>query len=167
MLHEIFEFLVKYEGAARAVPKAANKSSVKEPDSWDEIPVHMFRNMKVFAHRSGTKMLIAIPTHVYGRGDVKYHVISEKLGDASHNGKYEMLTPAEFASKYACNYIEQAYDTTRTAKITDLAEIMVNDLTEIKKLKRKTPRDREESVNHFSKLILKFMTGMIQPGTRG
>ena len=152
ILKEIFEFLVKFE----ATPQQSKQTT--ETDIWNEIRVPAFRNFKVFMHNSETKLIIVIPTHVSNKTDVHYHVISESMLVDSHNGEYEMISQEEFWAKYKCNFINNMQEQfSQTAKITDLAELLIDALPEIKKLKRKTIADRKNSVNYLSRMILDFL----------
>lgn len=156
ILHELFEFLAQFELPNQPIPSDTNAS---DANIWNELHVPMFRNFKVFVHQSGDAMVIAIPTHLSDADDVCYHVIVEDLIDDEHNGNYEIMSHAEFIAKYKCNYVQQVNKSLQPAKIADLADILVDRLPEIKKLKRTSMDERKKSVMYFSKIILNFLMG--------
>ena len=157
LMHELFEFHVKFEGQPQPIHPEIKPG---EADIWNELHVPAFRNFKVFAHQSDTSMIIVIPTHISDRNDVFYHVIREALNDDHHNGNYELLSQDEFRAKYKCNFIQKVENGgVQSMKIADLAEAFVDALPEIKKLKRKTMEDRKNSVEFFGRMILDFLIG--------
>jgi hypothetical protein len=153
---ELFEFLVKFEGTSKPIPHGTDPAKA---DIWNELHVPMFRNFKVFTHQSGEELIIVMPTHVSGEASVYYHVIRENMMDELHNGEYEMLSMAEFRAKYKCNFINQPTSQIQSAKITDLAERLVDALPEIRKLKSKSSDQHYESTMFFSRIILDFLMG--------
>lgn len=159
MMHEIFEFLVKFEGQPVPIQPDVKPD---EADIWNELHVPAFRNFKVFMHQDDSSLIIVVPTHMSDKHSVFYHVIRETLDDDQHNGEYELLSQDEFRAKYKCNFIHKIDSGVQSMKIADLAETFVNALPEIKKLKKKTMSDRKNSIEFFARMILKFLAGRPQ-----
>lgn len=163
----IYEFLVKFEGAPEPLEKTTKQPLRKKAElknevgeHWIEIYVPMFRNFKVFVNEDGGELIIVIPTHLSDLSDVRYHVIHESMNATSHNGTYEMLTSSEFRKKYECRFVTTDHPPL-ALKISDLASTIVDNIPEIKKLKRDTVENREASVDFVAKIITKFLQGQV------
>ena len=167
LMKSLYEFLVKFEGIPEPTERIASKPTPKSAGSkrddssqWVEIYVPMFRNFKVFVDENGNELIIVIPTHISDIDDVKYHVIRESMSSTEHNGSYEILASGEFRKKYNCKFanVERA---PTALKISDLASAIVDNIPEIKKLKRDTVENREESIEFVAKIITKFLQGQV------
>lgn len=151
---ELFDFLATFDTAG--TPSAARKHA-DSGGTWNEVYTPNQGNDKVFLHDSNGWMLMVRPTHASTENDVMYHVIMEDTRDGAHNGKYKLMGQAEFASTFACNFINALPTSAATAKIMELADEITAHVPEMKKLKIKTLADRQESSVYIGRIILNFL----------
>ena len=144
---EVLQYLVSIESAP----------ITQEPgtEPWNEVHAPGFRNYKIFVNQVNTELLIVIPSHTLPSGIYAYHVLRENLADTNPNGEYSLMTADEMRGAYDFTFADND-DKFDSHSLGDLADFMLDNMAEIKKMKTRGKQDRAESMVKMSMILKDF-----------
>lgn len=156
LMDELYEFLVVFD---KKPVTEKDRISIPDESKWNELLSPAFRESHIFAKSDASALLIITSTHMSTDESPEFHVIEESINSPESNGEYAIMTKEEIEEMYGCTIIDRRIspEQAEAFDLMSLANAFVDALPEIKKLKKRSNKDRKESVDYFMSFILGFI----------